>query len=131
MICTNCQNRIEQELKNTAGILNLLVPSVYAVDRQFGNGSSRVIARHTKNHCWIFYDTHGNQYAGHFSGIKKDSDQTAQKVRYKDRSEKRTEKSTSSACLKYLSSVAVIFLPCFMRSCLRAYIAFIILTIFT
>ena len=79
----------------------------------------------------FFYDTHGNQYAGHFSGIKKDSDQTAQKVRYKDRSEKRTEKSTSSACLKYLSSVAVIFLPCFMRSCLRAYIAFIILTIFT
>lgn len=94
MTCTNCQNRIEQELKNTAGILNLLVP-------------------------------------GHFSGIKKDSDQTAQKVRYKDCSEKRTEKSTSSACLKYLSSVAVIFLPCFMRSCLRAYIAFIILTIFT
>lgn len=79
MTCTNCQNRIEQELKNTAGILNLLVPSVYAVDRQFGNGSSLVIARHTKNHCWIFYDTHGNQYAGHFSGIKKDSDQTAQK----------------------------------------------------
>lgn len=92
MTCTNCQNRIEQELKNTAGILNLLVPSVYAVDRQFGNGSSLVIARHTKNHCWIFYDTHGNQYAGHFSSIKKDSDQTAQKVRYKDRSEKRTEK---------------------------------------